>query len=229
MTTLMALVRGCGTRRKGGVYWEVRLGTGPKARPLEDFIVDPPQPVPPQLSITPRGVQPIEVGGVTHVVDYVGSEYYPNVADWLEEVRRYGVSRRIAESFDFGKLTPESRILLIHSRAWVGNSAAYGAFSCPTRAVGHPADAACCAGVWWRDVEGGVPLVDGSGDPLIVRRTMPSFTYTAAHRPDGVAPDYRAAFFASFPATRLVVIAGGHERALARAERAHLNVDVVEE
>ena len=229
MTTLTAIIRGCGTRRKGGVYWEVNLGTGPRARPLEEFLLDPPQPVPPHLRISPRGVQPIEVGGVTHVIDWIGSENYPNVCDFLEEVRFAGLSRRIPESFDFGRLTSQSRILLVHARAWVGNSAAYQPFACPTGTEGHPVESACCAGVWWRDVEGGVPLVDGSGDTPAVRRTMPGFAYTAARRPDGVTPVYRSAFFASFPATRLVVIAGSHERALIRARRAHLDVDVVKE
>jgi len=229
LTTLTAIVRGCGTRRKGGVYWEVKLGSGSRARPLEEFLLDPPQPVPPHLRVSPRGVQPIEVGGVTHVIDWIGSENYPNVCDFLEEVRFAGLSRRIPESFDFGKLTPESRILLVHARAWVGNSAAYGPFHCPTTTEGHPEETACCVGVWWRDVEGGVPLADAGDTPLAVRRSMPSFVYTAARRPDGVTPDYRAAFFASFPATRLVVIEGGHERALTRARRAHLDVDVVED
>jgi len=156
-------------------------------------------------------------------------ESYCTTYHVVHNCRHLGLSRRIPESFDFGKLTPESRILLVHARAWVGNSAAYGPFRCPTTTEGHPEETACCAGVWWRDVEGVVALEDGGDNPLAVRRSMPSFAYTAGRRPDGVTPDYRAAFFASFPATRLVVIEGGHERALARARRAHLDVDVVED
>jgi hypothetical protein len=55
--------------------------------------------------------------GTYHVVDWVGQDGYPYPTDLLEEARSYGLSRRISPNFDFEKLSPESRIILVHGRA----------------------------------------------------------------------------------------------------------------
>ena len=82
MTTgAIAVRRGCGTRKKGGIYFETGLGS--YGKPLEHFIIDPPILVN-DWSLSPLGVQLVERDGVTHIVDWVGSEHYPNVADYLE-------------------------------------------------------------------------------------------------------------------------------------------------
>lgn len=214
--TALAVERGCGRRVRGGLYWE--CGLGPGGTPVEDFLIDPPTPLPPGLRVSARGVTPLVADGVTHLIDWVGAEHYPNVADFVEEVRRFGLSRRLPITLDTAALTPASRLLLVHARARVVNAGRYGPFPCPTGTHAPGTDG--CAGVWGEDVEGGTPR--GGDDPRAVTRTRPSFRYDAWKRPDGVTPDYEPALFASFPASRLVVVAGGDGRAAAAAATAGL-------
>ncbi len=60
---------------------------------------------------------------VTHVFDIVGKEYYPNVADFLEEARRMGVSRRLEleDARQYARLSRRSRLMLLHHKAILGN------------------------------------------------------------------------------------------------------------
>lgn len=209
--------RGCGVRTQGGAYWEYGLprGVDPGA-----FIIDVPQPLPPGFRLAARGVQVVKYGSAYHVVDWVGREHYHNLADFLQEVFLFGVSRRIPGSTDFEKLSPASRILLVHERAIVRNSRAYEPYTCPLRR--HDPVVAGCAGVWWRDIEGGAPI-PAPGDPDRVRRAMPSFSYVARARPAGVAPAYESGIFASFPASRFAIVRspnGAHEAVAARVRKA---------
>lgn len=247
MTTQKAISveRGCGSRVVGGVYAE--CGMGPGGHPLEDFIIDPPAILDSDgfaaLGVSPRGVTLLEINGVYHILDWVGSENYPNVADFLEEVRRFGLSRRLPRNLDFAKLTAQSRLLLLHARAYIHNFHEYvwGGWvnikynRCPTK---HPEHGLVepplmCAGVWWQDVEGGQPSKSNSAHPRLVHRKMPSFSYEAACRPEGVAPLYNTAIFASFPISRLVVIRDSeghtHERAASNAGKAALPVELEDE
>ena len=205
MTNAIAITRGCGTRKKGGIYFET--GLQPGGSPLEDFIIDPPIRVN-DWNLSAVGVQLIERNGVTHIIDWVGSKFYPNVADFLEEVRGFGLSRRLSSSLAFNRLTPQSRILLVHSRAWVSNFRDFQTWHCPKSIAGHhpsiighePEDhKRMCAGIWWEDIEQGID----QGDSRTVRREMPSFSYEARRRSDGVKPDYAPAIFASFPCSRI--------------------------
>lgn len=148
-------------------------------------------------------------------IDWVGSMHYPNVADFIEEVRRFGLSRRLSSKLDFSRISPQTRILLVHQRAWVKNFEEYQTWSCPKYLPGHAVDvlphepevrARMCAGIWWRDVEGGISpktrRFDGEYDELEIERVMPSFSYLAKSKPDLVKPKYRSAIFASFPCSR---------------------------
>lgn len=233
------VVRGCGTRKKGGIYFET--GLSPNGQPLEYFIIDPPILVE-DWNLSPVGVQLIERNGVTHIIDWVGSEHYPNVADFLEEVRRFGLSRRLSSSLDFSRISERTRILLVHARAWVDNFQEYGSWTCPKEFPGHKPevlrqepepDKRMCAGVWWEDIEGGEPpratRLHGEWDQQDVERRMPSFSYLARQRPEQVTPQYRPAIFASFPCSRLVVVKGDHETNLDTARKAGVNVAEVEE
>jgi hypothetical protein len=218
--------RGCGTRVAGGCYWE--LGIGPDGRPVEDFLLDPPICLLPDLRIPTRGVIPIEHDGVTHLIDRVGAQFYPNVADFVEEVRRFGLSRRLPKSLAFARLTCDSRLLLIHDRAWVTNIADYRSWMCRTGNAAHTPGQhpEMCIGVWWEDLAP-ISKVEHSLSRDCIR-CMPSFTYTAHIRPAGVTPIYQPAFFASFPCSRLVVVRGdGHEQTLERMRQARLTVDLV--
>jgi hypothetical protein len=114
------VVRGCGeSRDKGATYLE--CGVGPGGEPLENFIVDPPKPFRVDHQ---RGVDLITLHGVTHVVDYVGEKHYPYPSDVLEEVRWHGLSRKVSPSVIAGKLTRQSRVLLVHAKAVVTNAEA---------------------------------------------------------------------------------------------------------
>ena len=236
--------RGCGpARQAGGVYAE--CGLSPHGRPLEAFLLDPPVRLDLELQRA-LGVRPVGVAlvpdtrraGVHHVFDWVGSVHYPNVADVLEEVRRYGMSRRLPRSLDFARLSPESRHVLIHASAWIDDPAPYfadrveaagGRMWCPQARPEH-ADRnrppAMCAGLWWEDVDGGVAGAHRHGHRA-VERQMPALRYVAAGPPPyppGYARRYTPALFASFPISRLVCVrdpdGGAHEAAAGRARAA---------
>lgn len=246
-------VRGCGTRVAGGVY--VVCPMGPNGRPLESFLLDPPVPIDMDaLGLAPRGVQLLDRDGATHVLDYVGAQHYPNVADFLEEVRRFGLSRRVPRTLDFSRLGSRSRILIAHGRGWidgdrwpyyadgpggwsvpdhyplVGRHVRPTSWECPKGLPAHDGisartfDLPMCCGLFWEDIEGGAP----AGDSRAVERAMPSFAYTARRRPDGVTPRYRPALVASFPIAWLEIVrdrdGGEHEQTAAAVRRSGLPV-----
>lgn len=111
--------RGCGYREEGGVYLEV--GISDEGEPFESFWADPPVPWDTDTKI---GQQLIERDGITHIVDHVGSASYPYPSDVLEEMRSFGLSRRVSKTFDFDRLTPQTRIILVHDRAVADTPAA---------------------------------------------------------------------------------------------------------
>lgn len=118
--------RGCGTRAEGGIYAE--SGLGPNGLPLEFFIPDRIVPINAEaLGLAAIGVKLIQSAktGVWHIFDIVGAESYPNPADWLEETRRYGASRRLSPTLPYHLLTSESRMFILHSRAYVANYPEY--------------------------------------------------------------------------------------------------------
>ncbi len=77
--------RGCGKRKPGGCYAEV--GMSPNGKPVEYFLCDPPVLLD-GWKVSSVGVQLIEVNGVHHILDVVGQQHYPGVADFVEEVSR---------------------------------------------------------------------------------------------------------------------------------------------
>lgn len=241
MTGAMAVQRGCGRRIKGGIYLE--CGMSPFGSPVEHFLCDPPARIPDGLPLAHLGINWLERGGVWHVVDWVGSSHYLNVADFVEEVRRFGLSRRIPRSAPLERLTADSRILLVHSRAILVRAAERrphggpGRYLCPCEhtetmlkhQIGGLRET--CAGQWWEDVVGGEPLTDRSAE--VVRR-MSSFEYQAKRwvGPQEPAMEYLPGIFASFPAHRLVVVrdgANGHAMARAKAQQANIPVEEVDE
>lgn len=236
-STTTPVRRGCGTRMSGGIYAE--CGSSPWGRPVEHFLADPPMPVPPDWALSAQGVKLIERDGVTHLVDWIGRQHYPNVADFVEEVRRFGLSRRLPRTLDFSRLTLDSRILVVHARAVIMNHAAYrpsdGApYECPSDVPEihrrHVPGNLMCAGLWWEDVDGGEALA--GEDARRVLRSLPSLAYHARRPPDGVLGAYQPGIFGSFPLTNLVVVRHAQfpkleQNAMARAEQAHVPVDLV--
>jgi len=119
--------RGCGDRQPGGVYLET--GLSPHGRPLEEFLIDPPLAVPdgldlinkPQLWLrTFAAGEPVcdaEEHPIYDILMWVGAEFYPYCPDFIEEVRRYGASRRLNPNLDLSLLSRSSRMILVHPRA----------------------------------------------------------------------------------------------------------------
>lgn len=130
--------RGCGVRSPGGVYLE--CGLSKNGSPLEAFLVDPPVPPPkgkgkeelankPQLWIrTARSnsddpateyvvMHPGTEQPIVDILIWIGAEHYPHVADYIEEGRRYGFSRKLNPNLDLSQLTRSSRMILLHPYA----------------------------------------------------------------------------------------------------------------
>jgi len=105
--------RGCGSREAGGVY--VECGLSDKGIDISNFISDP---VPRFEIQTKRGQEVRERNGTYHLFDHVGKAHYPTAADIFEEVRRHGASRRTSPNQQFELLGPDSRLILVHPRAY---------------------------------------------------------------------------------------------------------------
>lgn len=252
--------RGCGSSRTvGGIYLEVPLG--PNGRPVEDFLVDPVIEVPENLDLAPRGVTLIErvvageKTGVWDVWDHVGEKHYPNVWDFVYEVKRMGMSRRVQPNLPFEKLTPDSRVVLMHPRAFIGNAGdlyraidaeeqEYNNEGCwwhcpkciheheqfPVYTRGSKDSMPTCIGTALHVVTGGDTVLDPSTPPRTVEREVPAGTYRARKRPDNFAPQFSRGIFMVMPAYKLVVIndpdGGQHVKALERATRSKIDVEL---
>lgn len=221
---ICTIERGCGKRIQGGLYAEV--GVQPRGKPIEDFFVDPPVPVDPgRLGLAAQGVRLLERrpgSGIYDVWDWIGQQHYRSPADFVEEARRYGVSRRLPANREIAeKLGPESLLILLHPRAHVEDprpfTQAEGYGGCPCeKPEHHPATVGkiCCCGVWWEDLDDGVPV---GSDPRLLLRKMPWGAYHGRLQPEGVRPEYRLAVFARFPVSRLAVVkdpVGGEHQAV---------------
>lgn len=237
MTTYaQAVKRGCGTRKQGAVYAE--CGNSRNGKPVEAFLLCPPVVVDEKaLGISPIGVKLIE----GNVWDWVGSQYYPNVTDFIEEVRRFGMSRRLPKTFDFAKLDPGARMMLLHSQAHIDEPSPYHLDRKGGHALGldwewcpigvHPKEyTGMCAGLLYEDVNK-VKRVGDNKKGRIGTVEMPSFEYVAAIPPAG-KHKHILAIFASFPITRLAVIRaddGSHNETAEKVSMSSIPCEVVNE
>lgn len=179
--------RGCGTRVAGGIYAELGLAPPGEGVPIQDFLLDPPTPMD-HMEIAKVGVTLFERDGATHILDWVGEQYYPNVTDFVEEVARFGLSRRLPSTLNFDALTPASRILTIHARAWIVPHSAYRprfetkdypGYYCPKALPEHEeGKSPMCIGTWWEDVTDGeqVNVEEMTADTLISTGFGPPIT-----------------------------------------------------
>jgi hypothetical protein len=195
--------RGCGYRQPGGAYFAVPLAPG--GRPVEEFLIDAPVVIEDaaRLGLTSVGLAVFERDGVTHVVDIVGREHYPTVAEFVDEARRLGVSRRAPRTVDFAQITAQSRLLLAHAHADIANAAEFPTDAvCPCHVQEHVSSGfqGMCARLW-------------SHEPL-----------ESAH--------HRLALFASFPIPQIEVVtdpvASCHVEAIELASSAGVPVIEVE-
>lgn len=202
--------RGCGQREQGAVYLET--GLDPDGAEVWEFLVDPPHP----FSIDAKlGQELIEVDGTAHVFDWIGQKHYPWPCDFVEEIRRHGLSRRVSRNFDFDRLTRGSRVFCIHGRAlYEGHPIQEPKdFEAETRCGLHAQEGdeshlkdrrlPCTRKWWWA----ATPDVEGS-----TTRSVGDVTYEYV---EGVKmPDPEPAIFAAFPISNLTVIRakdGSHE------------------
>jgi hypothetical protein len=119
--------RGCGEREPGGVYCECGLSS--RGRPLEEFLIDPPLPLPEGLDLInkPQLWQRARASGepaldeedlpIYDLLLWIGEEFYPYCPDYIEEVKRFGASRRLNPNLDLSLLTHASRMILAHPHA----------------------------------------------------------------------------------------------------------------
>lgn len=115
-TTLHAISgRGCGTRDPGACY--ICTGMSIFGRPVEEFVVDPVLPWPGQFQ---RGFKIINSSsGINHVAIFVGESFYASPWTFVEEARRFGISRKVPPTFPFQELTPgRSMMFFIHPKAY---------------------------------------------------------------------------------------------------------------
>ncbi len=140
--------RGCGEREPGGVYAE--SGLSPRGRPLEEFLFDPPLPIPegldlinkPQLwqRMLPSGEPALDENDlpIFDLLIWVGAEHYKYCPDYLEETRRYGASRRLNPNLDLAQLSRSSHMILAHphvlNTAWQEQRPP---LTCQKRVPGH--------------------------------------------------------------------------------------------
>ena len=234
--------RGCGDRTAGGLYLELK--TSEHGRPLLDFLLDPPVRIGKEwekdrgITLSALGVQmfseTLPSGRVVkHIVDVIGKEHYPNLADYLEESSRLGISRKLSSRLNLSGITKESTLIMVHDKAWVGNMYDYPEWHCIKRINIHargalPTDGFCCSGIWWQDLEpAGTEVIR----ERLVNRKMPSFSYRAYLRPEGVNPKHERAIFAVFPlaGANMAVIKGeGEDRSRQSAHKSGLPVEECE-
>lgn len=114
--------RGCGKRKEGGLY--ASMGLGEDGIHMSNFMLDPPVPF---LNGAPfqgmhEAPEYITSGWDTeqHLVlmDWVGESGYATVPDFIEEIRRFGMSRRIPSTFDFESVNfRQVWLALVHAKA----------------------------------------------------------------------------------------------------------------
>jgi hypothetical protein len=134
--------RGCGKRKAGGVYICTKLS--PHGVPLEEFIIDPPEAYEGEKFRVPII---LEKNGVNHLLFWVGKEFYPFPSDFVEEVRRFGASKRVPVEFPIQKLSAGSLMFFIHSLAIIKNHKVLPPPPrCPKRLKGHLDNQTYCLG-----------------------------------------------------------------------------------
>lgn len=192
------LVRGCGKRVKGGLY--VCTSLSPNGLPLEHFIIDPP------VEYNGENLRsPIifEREGINHIMMWVGKENYPYASDFIEEVRRFGCSKRIPSDFPIEKLQPGSLMFLVHPRAIITNWESLPAPTyCPKDREDHLSKSESCLGLCYSHTE---PNREEN------QRQIGDTVYpTAFSLDDNSIPEYDSGIFMNLPITNIDHIKDEH-------------------
>ena len=134
--------RGCGKRKPGGVYICTKLSA--HGVPLEEFIIDSPRLYEGETFRVPII---FEKDGMNHLLFWVGKEFYPFPSDFIEEVRRFGASKRVPVDFPIHRLSAGSLMFFVHALAIIHN---YDVLppppSCPKRLDSHLRNEIYCLG-----------------------------------------------------------------------------------
>jgi len=234
--------RGCGTARtQGGVYLESGVGTG--GLPLEQFLLDPPQPYDTDQKI---GISVVPDGkGTFHVIDWVGAEHYPMPSDFLEEGRLHGFSRKVSRNSEFNKLTTDSRLMFVHPKAIITNATELAPHLPDHRLRGRCAHFArsgddahlndptiSCTRIWYALAEANSTRMTNDGMLLPERQVAKDTSYIVEPLPAGAPePQYRPGIIAQVPITNISVIAntdGSHKATASRITQIVNGIPVIE-
>jgi hypothetical protein len=216
--------RGCGEREPGGVY--VESGLSPWGRPIEEFLIDPPLPIPEGLDLVnkPQLRQRTSFSGepildeqeqpIYDLLIWIGQEFYPYCCDYIEETRRYGASRRLNSNLDLSLLSQASRMILAHlgviNTLWQEQRPPQ---ECGKHMLGHtgePAHIGPCLFKLWelipQDAASAMVNLEGAAEeyPLCLR-DIGSTTYhyhPTGESEDGLVPG----LFAALPVTGFALI-----------------------
>lgn len=202
--------RQCGKRKPDNIYLEVKLQPpGTPGIPIRSYLQCPPIDVS-GLGLNPLGVQLIlnKKTGIYHMFDVIGAGEY-TVADAIEEILSYGVSRKLSPELEYEKLTSKSRLYLCHSQAIIANATDLQepVCVCPKcRKVHTPADGSTLSHVYetFARPEGNM---DDSG--RFKRRIACGVSYTARVRQPVPDPIFKTGcFMAELPISGFALVEG---------------------
>lgn len=182
------ITRGCGKRQPGGLY--CCTGLSPFGRPFDEFLIDSPIPYEGEKF---RAPVLMEKDGKTHVLLWVGAEFYEFVSDFIQEAKAFGISKRIPNNFPIEKLSRGSMMFLVHPKAVIKNYSQLPATEyCPKDNKLHYDNEAYCLGQTYNFV------VPNSGDN---QRVVGDTSYTVKYQDAQEEPEYLPGIFGAFPIT----------------------------
>lgn len=221
---------------------------GKNGQPVEYFLFDPPMALPEGIRaedlINKATLWQHPDSEVWHVLLWIGKEYYPYLPDYVEEVRRFGVSRKVSSMLDFSKLTPNASMMIMahpHARleSWMDRQRPD---RCRKLIAGHArADkevAGPCLFKCWDLVpaEAGTPATDlealGEEFAGAYQRTVAATTYT--YKPTGESSQgLVAGLFGAFPIHGISLVRGAdgtvNEEKAAKLEKSSMPWEVADE
>lgn len=222
MKSITGITRGCGKREVGGLY--ICCGLSRYGKPLEYFIIDP------SIPVEYRSFRaPIWVNENTLLM-WVGTEHYRFPSDFIEEVRLFGVSKRIPTNFEIEKLRVTTKMAFVHARAIVLNQDQFPAPKfCPKKDSRHLQVGSRCLGIVYS-------LAPGENNTRKVGDTeYPVFPFSENNLP---VPTYSQGIFLVLPITHLDFVIGKNpdptlftvaDNLKTRAESVGLTLNIEEE
>lgn len=220
-------IAGCGVRRHGQAYLTTNMREWREVYELNHFVLDPPVLIGDKESLAnwglcDQGVAYIDqydtaTGKViTHAMTVVGRESYPNVADILEEWEAGWASTLVPLiGNDIHKLTPESRLYIVHASGWMDNWKVYRdeylKTPRPPCMLAKDDPVYCqhldgddmCAGLHWQNVFTGVRYLKHD---RYVERTIGQTVYQAVGPIKDNMPVYKYAIVAWRPIDSITVV-----------------------